>query len=60
MQDPPVQREWLVHGDLLPSTGNSSQYAVKTYVGEEPEKRMDVHLRRTESLCYAAEMIAAS
>ena len=32
----------LANGDLLHSTGTSTQYAVIIYVGKDSEKRMDV------------------
>ena len=30
--------KWMVTGDLLYSTGNSTQYSVITYMGKESEK----------------------
>ena len=40
--------KWMVTGDLLYSTGNSTQYSVITYMG------MDMYICMAESLCYAA------
>ena len=49
--------EWMVCGDLLYSTVNSMQYSVKTYMGKEPKKAMDMCICITESLCCTAEII---
>ena len=42
---------WLAKGDLLYSTGSSTQYSVIISLGKEPEKSV------TESLCCTAEII---
>ena len=42
--------EWVVNGDLLYSTGKSTQYSVIVYM------RMDMCICITESLCCAAEV----
>ena len=44
---------WMVNGDLLCSTGNSTQYYVIIYMG----KKMDMCMYITESLCCRAEII---
>ena len=47
---------WMVNRDLLYSTGNSAQHSVITCMGNESEKRMDMCLCITESLCHTAEI----
>ena len=42
--------EWVVNGDLLYSTGKSTQYSVIVYM------RMDTCICITESLCCVAEV----
>ena len=37
--------------NLMYSTENSTQYSVITYMGKDSEKRRDVYIRITESLC---------
>ena len=51
-----LYREWMVNRELLYSTGNSTQYFVITYMGNEAEKRVDQLVHITESLCYIAEI----
>ena len=34
----------ITNKDLVHSTWNSIQYSVKTYMGKESEKRMDIHI----------------
>ena len=33
-----LDMEWMVNGDLLYGTGNSTQYSVLPYMGKESEK----------------------
>ena len=46
--------EGLANGDLLDSTGNSTQYSVILHVGEECDKEW-MCICATESLCCTAE-----
>ena len=39
--------EWMVNGDLLYSTRNSTHYSVITYKGKESEKKK----KKTRALC---------
>ena len=38
--------------DLLYSTGNATQYSVITYMGKEPEKKMDISIYNLFTLLY--------
>ena len=49
--------EWIVSGEQLYSTGNSTQYSVVTYTGKESEKEWGMCICITESLCCTAEII---
>ena len=51
-----LHMEWMVSGDLLSSTGNSTQYSVIVYVRKESE-RMDVCICITKSLCCTTGII---
>ena len=42
--------DWMGNGDLLYSTGNTTQQSVITYIGKESEK-IDISMCITESLC---------
>ena len=44
----------MTNEDLLPSSGNSTQYSVETKMGKKsPERGVYVHV--TDSLCYTVE-----
>ena len=41
----------ITNKDLLYSSGNSTQYSVMTFMGEESKKRQDICICITDSLC---------
>ena len=45
----------ITNKNLMYSTGNSTQYSVKIYVGKESEKKMDIYIYITDSFCYTPE-----
>lgn len=56
-------REWMVNGDQLYSRGNTTQYSVRTYMGQNV-KYMEQNVKKnglciciTESLCCVGEII---
>ena len=46
----------ITNKDLLYSTGNCTQYFVITYKGKKSEKKIDIYVCITESLCYTSEI----
>ena len=48
-----LDMEWMVSGDLLYSTGYSTQYSVITYVGKNLEKNGYVYMYNRNILLYS-------
>ena len=52
----PLDKKQITNKNLLYSTANCTQYFVMTYIGKESkEKRMDICVCITNSLCYLPE-----
>ena len=54
---PEVCMEWLANGNLLCSTGNSTQYSLVTCMAKKLKEKGCVSMHMTESLCWKAEII---
>ena len=54
---PLLYMEWIVSGNLVYSTGHSTQYFLMSYIRKESEKRMEMCTCITKSLCCTAEII---